>query len=146
MPVTLNTIPASEAAPLKAAKKSKSSNAKSILAAAATASFILGLLAATAVTPAPTGVSVAFDSQDLGRGQAVAAAAAGAANAQDLSTGENWTAGAADEPSHLETLTVGPTYEMSKAWKACTDCKKGKKYNLSMPLAGSYLHGYCSPV
>ena len=32
---TLNTIP-DEAAPLKAAKKSKSSNAKSILAAAAT--------------------------------------------------------------------------------------------------------------
>ena len=39
---TLNTIP-DEAAPLKAAKKSKSSNAKSILAAAATVSFIFGL-------------------------------------------------------------------------------------------------------
>ena len=143
---TLNTIPmsAEEGAPL--IKKSKSSNAKSILAAAATVSFIFGLLAATAVTPAPTRNALTFNSEDLGRGQAVAAAAAGAANAQDLSTGENWTAGAADEPSHLETLTVGPTYEMSKAWKACTDCKKGKKYNLSMPLAGSYLHGYCSPV
>ena len=87
---TLNTIP-DEAAPLKAAKKSKSSNAKGILAAAATVSFIFGLLAATAVTPAPTGVSVAFDSQDLGRGQAVAAAAARSANAQEPS-------------SHLETL------------------------------------------
>ena len=140
MPVTLNTIPAStdEVAPLIKAKQSKSSSAKSILAAAATVSFIFGLLAATAVTPAPTGVSVAFDSQDLGRGQAVAAAAARSANAQDLNV--------PSEPSHLETLTVGPTYEMSKAWKACTDCKKGKKYNLSMPLAGSYLHGYCSPV
>ena len=83
MPVTLNTIPASEAAPLKP-KKSKSSSAKSILAAAATVSFIFGLLAATAVTPAPTRNGLAFDSQDLGRGQAVAAAAAGAANAQDL--------------------------------------------------------------
>ena len=135
---TLNTIP-DEAAPLKAAKKSKSSNAKSILAAAATVSFIFGLLAATAVTPAPTGVSVAFDSQDLGRGQAVAAAAARSANAsEDSEPSPLW--------SHLETQTVGPTYEPSKAWKACTDCKKGKKYNLSMPLAGSYLHGYCSPV
>ena len=83
MPVTLNTIPASEAAPLKP-KKSKSSSAKSILAAAATVSFIFGLLAATAVSPAPTRNGLAFDSQDLGRGQAVAAAAAGAANAQDL--------------------------------------------------------------
>ena len=79
----LNTIP-DEAAPLKAAKKSKSSSAKSILAAAATVSFIFGLLAATAVSPAPTRNGLAFDSQDLGRGQAVAAAAAGAANAQDL--------------------------------------------------------------
>ena len=46
---TMNTIP-DEAVPLKAAKKSKSSNAKSILAAAATVSFIFGLLAATAVS------------------------------------------------------------------------------------------------
>ena len=79
MTVTLlNTIPASaeEVAPLKAAKKSKSSSAKGILAAAATVSFIFGLLAATAVTPAPTRNGLAFDSQDLGRGQAVAAAAA----------------------------------------------------------------------
>ena len=66
MPVTLNTIP-EEAAPLIKSKQSKSSSAKTILAAAATVSFIFGLLAATAVTPAPTGVSVAFDSQDLGR-------------------------------------------------------------------------------
>ena len=83
MPVALNTIP-EEAAPLIKAKQSKSSSAKSILAAAATVSFIFGLLAATAVTPAPTRNGLAFDSQDLGRGQAVAAAAAGAANAQDL--------------------------------------------------------------
>ena len=62
---TLNTIPmsAEEGAPL--IKKSKSSNAKSILAAAATVSFIFGLLAATAVTPAPTRNGLAFDSQDL---------------------------------------------------------------------------------
>ena len=78
MPVTLNTIPAStdEVAPLIKAKQSKSSSAKSILAAAATVSFIFGLLAATAVTPAPTRNGLAFDSQDLGRGQVVAAAAA----------------------------------------------------------------------
>ena len=42
MPVTLNTIP-EEAAPLIKSKQSKSSNAKSILAAAATVSFIFGL-------------------------------------------------------------------------------------------------------
>ena len=77
---TLNTIP-DEAAPLKP-RKSKSSSAKGILAAAATVSFILGLLAATAVTPAPTRDALTFNSEDLGRGQAVAAAAAGAANAQ----------------------------------------------------------------
>ena len=42
---TLNTIPVSpdEGAPLMKANKSKSSNAKSILAAAATVSFIFGL-------------------------------------------------------------------------------------------------------
>ena len=78
---TLNTIP-DEAAPLMKRKKSKSSSAKGILAAAATVSFILGLLAATAVTPAPTREPLTFNSEDLGRGQAVAAAAAGAANAQ----------------------------------------------------------------
>ena len=129
MTKTLNTIP-DEAAPLMKRKKSKSSSAKGILAAAATVSFILGLLAATAVTPAPTRSALTFDSQDLGRGQAVAAAAARSANAsEDSEPSPLW--------SHLETQTVGPTYEPSKAWKACTDCKKGKKYNLSMPLAGS---------
>ena len=78
---TLNTIP-DEVAPLIKANRSKSSSAKRILAAAATVSFILGLLAATAVTPAPTRDALTFNSEDLGRGQAVAAAAAGAANAQ----------------------------------------------------------------
>ena len=103
---TMNTIP-DEAVPLKAAKKSKSSNAKSILAAAATVSFIFGLLAATAVTPAPTRAAVAFDSQDLGRGQAVAAAVAGAANVSEDSESPLW--------SHLETQTVGPTLTATKS-------------------------------
>ena len=82
MTKTLNTIP-DEAAPLMGLiKPKKSSSAMGILAAAAALSFIGGLLAATAVTPAPTRDALTFNSEDLGRGQAVAAAAAGAANAQ----------------------------------------------------------------
>ena len=49
MPVTLNTIP-EEAAPLIKSKQSKSSSAKTILAAAATVSFIFGLCRSRALT------------------------------------------------------------------------------------------------
>ena len=47
------------------------------------------------------------------------------------------------EAAEVERSTVGPDYTIDPAWNACTDCEKGERFELYMPIANTTFN--CEP-